>query len=333
MKALFIGGTGTISTAISELAVQMGIDLTILNRGNQLEDMPKGARFIQADINAEDDIKSLLKDEEFDTVANFINFIPSQVERDIRLFYKKTKQYIFISSASAYQKPMSHYLITESTPLTNPYWQYARDKIACENLLMDTYRDKGFPVTIVRPSHTYSKKVPADVYPDTGTWPVLQRMLHGKPVILHGDGLSLWTFMHSKDFAKAFIGLLVNPHAIGETFNITGDEVLTWDEAYRIISNILQVKLNCVYISSYTLVKHRPSLYGALLGDKSHCVLFDNSKIKRLVPGYYQTIRFDQGARMAWEYMLSNKKMQVENPEFDAWMDNMVEIIQKAETI
>ena len=326
MKALFIGGTGTISTAVSALAVEKGIELTLLNRGTHLQEVPKGARVLRGDIRDEAAVASLLKDETFDVVSNFINFVPEQIERDIRLFSGKTRQYLFISSASAYQKPLSHYLITESTPLANPYWQYSRDKIACENRLMEEYRRTGFPVTIVRPSHTYSKKVPVAMHGANGSWQVILRMLAGKPVLVHGDGSSLWTLTHSADFAKAFVGLMGNPHAIGEAVHITSDETLSWNAIHQILADALGVEYRPVYLPSTVLAASRPELEGALLGDKAVSVVFDNTKIKRLVPGFTAEIRFDQGVRMALAYMQNHPEMQREDPEFDQWCDKMADL-------
>ena len=325
MKALFIGGTGTISTAITNLAVDRGIELTLLNRGNNIQDVSKGVRMMQADINDEENVKNLLNGMHFDVVADFIGMIPSQIERDIRLFSGKTNQYIYISSASAYQKPASHYLITESTPLFNPYWQYSRDKIACENLLMAAYRENGFPITIVRPSHTYGdKSVPVALHGSKGSWQVLDRIRSGKPVIVHGDGLSLWTFTHNTDFAKAFVGLMNNPHAIGEAVHITSDESVTWNAAYDTIGRILGVGVNKVHIASDFLTACNPELGGGLLGDKSNSVVFDNSKIKRLVPEYTATMRFDQGIKRTIAYVLGHEECQIPDPQFDTWCDRVI---------
>lgn len=330
MKVLLIGGTGVISTAVSALAVQAGMELTALNRGNRSVDVPAGARVLQGDMEDEAAIRRLLQNERFDVAANFINFTRPQVERDIRLFSGRVGQYIFISSASAYQKPMSNYLVTESTPLANPYWQYSRDKIACENCLMDAYRQSGFPVTIVRPSHTYSRRVPVAIHGEKGSWQVVKRMLEGKPVVVHGDGLSLWTLTHSTDFAKGFIGLIGNVHAIGEAVHITSDETLCWNTIYRIIAGALGVEYRPVYLPSTVLARWNPALEGGLLGDKANSVVFDNTKLKRLVPGFAATVRFDQGARMALDYMLSHPDEQVEDPAFDLWCDRMVERYRRA---
>ncbi len=326
MKALFIGGTGIISSAISSSLVEQGWELYLLNRGNRSDRIPEGAKLIKADINDEVLVSSLIKDEDFDVVADFIAFVPSQVERDIRLFSGRTKQYIFISSASAYQKPLSDFRITESTPLANPYWEYSRNKIACEELLMSEYRNNGFPVTIVRPSHTYDhSSIPLGVHGNNGSWQVIKRMLENKPVIIHGDGSSLWTLTYNTDFAKGFIGLMGNIHTIGEAVHITSDESLTWNQIYQIIASALGVKLNAVHIATdYLAACSDYDFTGSLLGDKSNTVVFDNSKIKRLVPGFIATVRFDQGVRFVLENILSHPELQTEDKEFDDWCDTVI---------
>jgi nucleoside-diphosphate-sugar epimerase len=325
MKALFIGGTGTISTAITELAPSRGIELYLLNRGNRMQRVPEGVKVIQADIYNETDVKEKLRDMTFDVVAEFIAFDTEALKRDVRLFAGKTRQFIFISSASAYQKPLSSPFITESTPLCNPFWLYSRNKIACEEYLMKEYREKGFPITIIRPSHTYGDyDIPLAIHGRNGSYSVIDRMLKGKKVIIHGDGNSLWTLTHNTDFAKAFIGLMGNPHAIGEAFQITSDESLTWNQIYDIIGAALMVKPNIVHIPSETLAKAYPDLVGGLLGDKAHTVIFDNSKVKRLVPDYSATVRFDQGVRRTLANVLNHKELQKPDPEFDVWTDRMI---------
>ncbi|MBC7960781.1 MAG: SDR family oxidoreductase, partial [Vallitaleaceae bacterium] len=285
MKALFIGGTGIISTGITKALLEKGCELYLLNRGSRNESLPEGAHILQADINDEEKVKELIKGMNFDVVADFIAFVPSQLERDYRLFKDKTKQFIFISSASAYQKPLSDYRITESTPLANPYWEYSRNKIACEEYLMKLYREVGFPITIIRPSHTYDERyIPLGVHGNKGSWQVAKRMLEGKPVIIHGDGTALWTMTHSSDFAKGFIGLMGNIHAIGESVHITSNESVTWNQIYQIIADALNVKLNAVHVASEFLAACSSyDFVGGLIGDKANTVVFDNSKLKRLV--------------------------------------------------
>jgi len=327
MKALFIGGTGTISSAISTSLVKQGCELYLLNRGNNNDRIPKGVNILKADINDEASVCNLIKELDFDVVADFIAFVPSHIERDIRLFAEKTKQYIFISSASAYQKPLSDYRINESTPLSNPYWEYSRNKIVCEELLLSEYRKSGFPITIVRPSHTYDERsIPLGVHGNTGSWQVVKRMLSNKPVIIHGDGNSLWTLTHNSDFAKGFIGLMGNAHAIGEAVNITSDESLTWNQIYQIIASALEVKLNAVHIASEYLVACSDyDFTGSLIGDKANSVVFDNAKLKRLVPDFTATVRFDQGIRLVLDYILFHPEFQKEDPDFDIWCDKVID--------
>ena len=327
MKVLFIGGTGRISRSITQQLAEQGYELTILNRGNKNAGLSSSVRQIIGDMEDENQIAALLQDESFDVVADFIAFVPEQIQRDVRLFEGRCKQYVFVSSASAYQKPLSHYVITESTPLSNPHWAYSRDKIACEEILMEAYRTRGFPVTIVRPSHTYDERsVPMALHSSKGVWTDILRMQQGKPVIVPGDGRTLWTLTHSKDFANGFIGLLLNPHAIGEAVHITSDESLTWNQIYEIIGNTLGVKPVLSHVSTDTLVRLDPSLEGPLHGDKSHTVVFDNSKIKRLVPGYCATIRFDLGMVWSMAHLLAHPERQIYDPDWDAWVDHVVEI-------
>ena len=330
MKALFIGGTGTISTEISKLCLKQGWELTLLNRGRSSSHVPEGAKVICADIHDEAAVAALLEGQSYDVVADFIAFTPEHVERDIRLFKGKCQQYFFISSASAYQKPLSSPWITEGTPLHNPYWQYSRDKIACEEVLMHAYHDDLFPVTIIRPSHTYCERsVPVAVKGTKGSYQVLERMRRGKPVIVPGDGTSLWTLTHSRDFAVAFVGLMGNVHALGEVYHITGDESLTWNQIYECAARALGVKPKFVHISSETLGRLCPEYVGNLLGDKSNTVIFDNTKIKRAVPQFCATTRFDQGVREAVEYVYSHPECQIPDPEFDAWCDAVIEGYEK----
>ncbi len=331
MKILLIGGTGTISMAITRLLAEKGEDVYLLNRGTRNSGLPEGVKLINCDICDEKKTAEALGDMTFDCVGEFIGFVPEQVERDFRLFSGRTKQYIYISSASAYQKPLSDYRITESTPLANPHWQYSRDKIACEEFLMKQYRENGFPVTIVRPSHTYDERsVPLGVHGDNGSWQVLRRMLDGKPVIIHGDGSSLWTITHNSDFAKGYVGLIGNIHAIGQAFHMTSDESVTWDQIYAIIADTLGVKLNARHISSEFLNAIGPyDFEGTLIGDKANTVVFDNSKLKRAVPDFTATVRADQGIRRTIEYVLAHEECQKADPEFDKWCDRVIAAYDK----
>ena len=332
MKVLFVGGTGTISMAITRLLASQGHEVWLLNRGHRSGELPEGVHTIVADINDEPAVRSALQGMRFDVVGEFIGFVPAQVERDYRLFAGITGQYIYISSASAYQKPLSDYKITESTPLANPYWEYSRNKIACEEYLMRMYRENGFPVTIVRPSHTYDERsVPLGIHGDKGSWQVIARMLAGKPVLIQGDGTSLWTMTHNSDFAKGYVGLMGNLHAIGECYQITSDESLTWNQIYQCIADALQVPLRAYYVPSDFLDAVGPyDFRGSLTGDKSNSVVFDNAKLKRAVPGFTATVRFDQGVRMAIDHVMHTPELQQEDPEFDAWCDRVIAAMEKA---
>lgn len=337
MKILLIGGTGTISSAITRQLATSGHDLWLLNRGNRKDDVPAGVRQVICDINNEAEVLRQIGGTMFDAVCEFIGFLPSQVERDIRLFKGRTRQYVYISSASAYNKPAQNHIITEGTSLANPYWQYSRDKIACEELLMKEYRENGFPVTIVRPSHTYCERaIPVSVHGSKGSWQVLKRMIEGKAVLVQGDGSSLWTLTWNEDFAKGFIGLLGNPKAIGEPFQIMSDESLTWNQIYQCVADALKVEFKPYYVASQFLAAVAPKEYdftGNLLGDKSTTVVFDCSKLKHAVPGYQATTRFDEGVRRCVAYILAHPELQIEDPEFDAWCDRVIEAQEKAKAI
>ena len=334
MKILLIGGTGTISSAITRQLAAAGHDLWLLNRGTRRNEVPQGVKQVIVDIDDTEEVLRQLGDAQFDAVCEFIGFLPSQVERDIRLFRGRTRQYVYISSASAYNKPARSHIITEGTTLANPHWEYSRNKIACEELLMREYRDNGFPATIVRPSHTYCERaVPVSVHGPKGSWPVLRRMLDGKPVIIQGDGSSLWTLTWNEDFARGFIGLLGNPKAIGEAFQIMSDESLTWTQIYECVGNALHVTVKPYYVASEFLAAVAPKEWdfeGNLLGDKSVTVVFDCTKLKRAVPGFQAVTRFDQGVRRCVEYLLAHPEMQVEDPEFDRWCDRVIELQEQA---
>ena len=332
-KALFIGGTGTISAAITrQLAAEGEWDLTLLNRGNRNEGIPKNVHILKADIDDEVGVRTLLAGTQWDCVCDFIGFVPAQVERDWRLFKGRTKQYMYISSASAYQKPPTSPFITEGTPMVNPYWEYSRNKIACEAFLMGKFREEGFPVTLIRPSHTYDdRSVPLGVHGDNGSWQVLKRMMEGKPVIIHGDGTSQWTLTHNSDFAKGFVGLMGNPKAIGEVFQITSDDTLTWNQIYETVADALGVPLKAVHVASEFLDEVSPyDFRGGLIGDKANTVLFDNSKLKRAVPGFQATVRFEQGVRRTIENILAHPEYQREDPVFDAWCDRVIAVLEGA---
>lgn len=337
MKALFIGGTGIISTAIVKQLAQMPLwEVWLLNRGSRKDVVPGNVHQIIADINDETAVAEQIADLSFDVVCEFIGFRVEDVERDYRLFRDKTKQYIYTSSASAYHKPAAGYVVNEGTTLANPHWQYSRDKIACEDFLMKKYREEAFPVTIVRPSHTYDERhIPLGVHGKNGFWQVIKRMMEGKPVIIQGDGTSLWTLTFNTDFAVGYISLMGNRHAIGEVFQITGDETLTWNQIYATIADALDVELKPYYVSSAYLAavgdKYGYDFEGSLIGDKSVSVVFDNSKLKRLAPDMRTRVRFDQGVRIALTYVLSHpEECQKEDPEFDDWCDRVIAAVEKS---
>ena len=338
MKALFIGGTGTISTAIvKKLAADSMWEVWLLNRGNRADAVPEGVHQIICDVSDEAAAAKALEGMEFDTVCEFIGFTVDQVERDYRLFNGKTKQYIYISSASAYNKPAASYVITEGTTLANPHWEYSRNKIKSEEFLMKKYREEGFPVTIVRPSHTYDERnVPLGVHGKKGYFQVVKRMLEGKPVIIQGDGTSLWTVTFNTDFAVGFTGLMGNRHAIGEAFQITSDETLTWNQIYQTIADALGVELKAYHVSSDYLSsvgdKYGFDFEGSLTGDKSVSVVFDNSKLKRIVPDMKTTIPFSRGVRIALDYVLTHPELQVEDPEFDEWCDKVISTLEETKS-
>jgi len=331
MKILFIGGTGTISMAITRQLAELGDELYLLNRGNRNYDLPGNVKIIQCDINDEKAVSEKTAGMEFDCVGEFIGFVPAQLERDFRLFANRTKQFIYISSASAYRKPMQGYVITEETPLENPYWEYSRNKKACEEYLTERYRKDGFPVTIVRPSHTYDERsVPLGVHGNNGSWQVVKRIREGRPVLIHGDGTSLWTITHNSDFAKAYIGLIGNPAAIGEKFHITTDESVSWNEIYGYIAEALGVQLKPYYVSSETLAAlgTKYDFTGSLIGDKACSVVFDNSKVKKLVPGFRAEVSAREGIRRTVKYVLEHPECQRDDPEFDKWCDDVIAAVE-----
>jgi nucleoside-diphosphate-sugar epimerase len=299
MKVLFIGGTGIISSACAALAIQRNIELFLLCRGTTTSrPPPREAQILRADIDDAAEVRRQLGDLRFDAVVDWIVFEPRQIERDLELFRGRTGQYVFISSASAYQTPPARLPVTESTPLDNPFWLYSRNKIACEERLLRAYREEKFPVTIVRPSHTYDRTL----LPTHGGYTVIDRMRRGRPVIVHGDGTSLWTLTHHRDFAPGLIGLLGHDGAIGESVHITSDEVLTWNQIHGVLARAAGAEPRLVHVPSSVIATYDPDWGASLLGDKSHSMIFDNTKIRRLVPGYCAEIPFHRGAEeiMAW---------------------------------
>jgi nucleoside-diphosphate-sugar epimerase len=328
MKVLFIGGTGNISGACSRLAVAQGIELYHLNRGKVKADVPPEIKIIIADIKNTAEVKKAISGMNFDVVVNFIAFTPEDVQRDIDLFTGITRQYIFISSASIYQKVGGHPVITESTPLYNPFWEYSRNKIKCEELLNTEFRNTGFPITIVRPSLTYDTVIPVAI----GSWTdytIIDRMKKGKELIIHGDGTSLWTITHADDFAKAFIGLLGHQQAIGHAFHITSDELLNWNQIYEAVAEAAGAELKALHIASDFICDVAdnmglPDMRGSLLGDKAISTIFDNSKIKRFVPGFVATIPFKEGIKRTVKWFEADRSRMVINEANNDFIDKVL---------
>ena len=326
MKALFIGGTGNISSACSSLALERGIELYLLNRGQSLRPIPEGARVINADIRDPNAAREALGSLRFDVVAEFIAFTPQHIETDLELFRGRVGQYIFISSASAYQTPPATLPVTEAAILDNPVWQYSRDKAACEERLVRAYREEKFPFTIVRPSHTYS-----EIYvPVHGNWTTIDRMLRGLPVIVHGDGTSLWTLTHSSDFAKGFVGLMGSSRAIGEAYHITSDEWLTWNQIHEILAAAAGVQPKLVHIPSDLIAAYDPIWGDSLLGDKAHSFILDNSKIKRVVPDLVCTTPFSRGAEQIIAWHRADPARQKVDENFNAICERILAAYAKA---
>jgi nucleoside-diphosphate-sugar epimerase len=327
MKILFIGGTGNISTPVSQLVLSRGIDLYHLNRGTNTT--IDGVKTIVANYSQPAQLKAVLQNHTWDVVVNWIAYTPAQIAQDIALFSGKCAQYVFISSASAYSKPPANYLITESTPLKNPHWQYSRDKIACEELLVKAYREQNFPITIVRPSHTYYSVFPLSLAGWT-EYTAVDRIKKGLPIVVQGDGTSLWTVTHAYDFAKGFLGLLGHAQAIGEAFHITSDEALSWNQIYQQLAAAAGCQANIVHITSQQIINYaRATGYedqeGGLLGDKSHCALFDNTKIKRYVPDYVATIPFAEGIKQTLAWFEAVPSRMFINPATNRFLDGLIE--------
>ena len=323
MKILFIGGTGNISTSVSQACIGRGIELHLLTRGMRRTTIP-GARTIYGDINKPGEIKPLFAGGRWDAVVDWVAFTKDDIERDIRLFRGRTDQFVFISSASVYQKPPLYPVISESTPLYNPFWEYSRNKIACEERLNHAYREDAFPITIVRPSLTYDTVIPLAI----GGWTeytAIDRMKKGKQLIVHGDGTSLWTVTHADDFAKGFVGLLGHPQAIGEAYHITSDEILTWNQIYQSVAKAAGCEPRLVHISSDFIASCEGSLTGSLLGDKSYSVIFDNSKIKRIVPEFKATIPFHEGIRRTLAWFEADPARQTVKQETNEMMERILQ--------
>ncbi|GGR07392.1 SDR family oxidoreductase [Deinococcus ruber] len=320
MKILFIGGTGIISSASTQLAVERGLDVYLLNRGQSSRAVPQGVQVLHGDVRDPESLRTALGDHTFDAVVNWVAFTPEHIEADLSAFRGRTRQYVFISSASAYQTPPASLPVVESTPLSNPFWQYSRDKIACEDRLTRAYREEGFPITIVRPSHTYDRTL----LPMDGGYTVVNRMRQGKRVIVHGDGTSLWVLTHHQDFARGFVPLLGNPHALGEVFHITSDELLSWNQIFETVAQAAGTQANIVHLPSDMIAAADPRWGAGLLGDKSHSMIFDNSKIKRFVPDFRATIPFFQGAQEIMAWYDADPARQVVNAALDQTMDELL---------
>ena len=326
-RILFIGGTGVISSACVARALDQGHEVTVVNRGNSdLRPLPDGVEVLHADIRDANSVHRVLGERSFDVAAEFLAFTPEHIRTDFDLFEGRVGQYVFISSASAYQTPPSRMPVTESTPLRNPFWQYSRDKIACEDLLVEAYRERGFPITIVRPSHTYDRTL----IPTSGHWTDLERMRRGAPVVVHGDGTSRWTITHNTDFAIAFVGLLGRPEAVGDSFHITSDEAPTWDQIYCYLAEALGVEAELVHVASETIAAVIPDLGPGLLGDKAHSMHFDNAKVKALVPEYQATVTFAHGAGEIVDWYLADASRQRLDPDLDEAFDRLVEHARSA---
>jgi len=322
VRVLFIGGTGFISTAVSRQAIERGLDLYLLNRGQRSTNIP-GSHSLIADIHNVNDVRAALKDLQFDVVVDWIAYKPQDIERDLALFGGRAKQYVFISSASAYQKPPVNHVITESTPLYNPYWDYARGKIACEDRLTRAYRETGFPMTIVRPSLTYDPNFPIAIG-GWGCYTLADRLLKGKPMIVHGDGTALWVVTHADDFARGFLGLLGNERTLGHAFHITSDQVLTWNQIYQTIAEELGVDANVVHIPSDFIAQVAPELSGSLFGDKMWSVVFDNTKLKTFVPSFQATIPFREGIRRTLAWFAADERRQCIDEAVNAQMERII---------
>ena len=319
-RILFLGGTGTISWSCATLAVQLGHRVTVVNRGHShRRTTPEGAETLVADVRNPGELRSVLAGREFDAVADFLSFTPEHVRTALDVFERCTGQYVFVSSASAYQTPPSRVPVTESTPLANPYWQYSRDKIACEELLVSAVRERRLPATIVRPSHTYD----AVLLPTLGAWTDVVRMRAGKPVVVHGDGTTQWTLTHARDFAVAFVGLLGNPLAVGDVFHITGDHAPTWDQIYTWLGHAAGVEPDLVHVASETIGRALPDLLPGLIGDKAHSMVFDNSKVTSLVPAFSTTTPYWEGAAEQVAWYDAHPEAQLVDPRLDAAFDRL----------
>jgi nucleoside-diphosphate-sugar epimerase len=321
LRILFIGGSGIISSASTRLAVERGHELTLLNRGTGRREVPPEVEQLVADVRDPRSMGEALRGREFDVVVDWVAFAPDHVRADVEAFEGRTGQYVFISSASAYQTPPARLPILESTPLRNPHWEYSRNKIACEDLLVQAHRDRGFPVTIVRPSHTYDRtSVPFD-----GGWTVVERMRQGKEIVVHGDGSSLWTLTHHTDFARGFVPLLGHARTLGEAYHITSDDVLTWDQIAHTLATAAGAEARIVHVPSDLIAAADPGWGASLLGDKTHSATFDTAKLRAVVPDFVTAVPFEQGAREIVGWHDEDPARKVVDPRYDRLMDELVE--------
>jgi len=325
MKVLMIGGTGRISAAVSKRAVEKGIELYLLNRGTKDEFFPEGAKHIKADASDEASLREALPGMTFDAVVDWIGFLPAQAEKDVRVFEGITKQFIYISSASAYEKPPADFRITEDTPLVNPFWQYSRDKIESEEVFFDAYKKRGFPITVVRPSHTYGETSLPVIFPGRRShYSVIERMKAGKPIIVPGDGTSLWVVTHNTDFAKAFVALLGNEKAIGEAYHITSDEAMTWNEIIMTIGRAAGITPSLYHMSTDFITACHPAVRPELVGDKCNSVSFDNAKVKALAPEFVCTTNLAMGAKMTLDWFDKHPEQKLRDGEWEALCDRLI---------
>lgn len=321
-KVLFVGGTGLISSACVREAVRQGMEVTLLNRGSPgTRSVPRDVEVLHADARSTESVREALGQRSFDAIAQFIGFTREHVQTDIELFRDRCGQYLFIGTAAAYETPPSRLPIRESTPLRNGFWKYAQDKIECETVLMTSWRDTGFPVTIVRPSHTYDRRQ----VPTTGGWTDLARMRRGAPVVVHGDGTTQWTITHSSDFARGFTGLIGRPELVGDCFHITSDETPTWNQIYTWLGRAAGLEPTLVHVASDTIARVVPELAPGILGDKVNCAVFDNTKIKEAVPGYQAEVPFARGASEIVSWYLESTERQVVDDRLDSAFDRLVE--------
>ncbi|MDO4284554.1 MAG: NAD-dependent epimerase/dehydratase family protein [Eubacteriales bacterium] len=330
MKLLLIGGTGIISSAVSDLALHRNHELWLITRGLALHTIPSGAHVIHADIQTDSDfISTAIKNEYFDCIADFTVQTPDQIERDYDLFHNKTKQYIFISSACVYKRPLPHYILTEDSPVGNPYWNYAQNKLACEEKLQKIANLHSFPFTIIRPGHTYDDTwLPLCITGYRGGYAVIQRMLEGRATIIPGDGTSLWTVTHNSDFAAAFLGIAGNPAAVGEIVQISSDEILSWNQIYHTIAELLDVPFRPFYVSSLFLHQAGPyDFQSCLIGERVQSAVLCNDKLKKLVPGFHAKTSFRTGIKPALEHLLADPALQIADPVFDSWCDRLIDVL------